>query len=221
MYNEEYLCKRLLVKTILFDLDGTLIDSTDAILESFEFAYETFGEAIPDLENIKSLIGYPLDVMFEQLGIKDEKWEYVDAYKKHYRIISKAKTTLLPYAREAIEEAAKFATLGIVTTKTARYSKELLEHMKVMHHFDILIGRESVQNPKPHAEPIHKAIKHLNASYESTWMIGDTLLDLHSAKNAGIKSVGVLCGYGKRNDLEKHTEHIVDNAFEAVKLINF
>jgi phosphoglycolate phosphatase len=206
--------------TILFDLDGTLIDSTDAILEGFEVAYDTFGEVTPDSEEIKSLIGYPLDIMFEKLGIRGETWEYVDAYKKHYRIISRAKTTLLPLAREAIEEAARFAKLGIVTTKTASYSEELLEHMDVMHHFDVLIGRESVQNPKPHAEPIHKAIKHLDASYESTWMIGDTLLDLHSAKNAGIKSVGVLCGYGKRRDLAKHTKYITDNALDAVKLIS-
>lgn len=206
--------------TILFDLDGTLIDSTDAILEGFEVAYETFGELTPDSDDIKSLIGYPLDIMFERLGIRGETLNYVDAYKKHYRIISKAKTTLLPLAREAIEEASRFAKLGIVTTKTGHYSRELLEHMDIMQYFDVLIGRENVKKPKPHAEPIHKAIKHLDASYESTWMIGDTLLDINSAKNAGIKSVGVLCGYGKRSDLEKHTTYITDNAFDAVKLIS-
>ena len=206
--------------TILFDLDGTLIDSTDAILESFEAAYDTFGKTTPDSEEIKSLIGYPLDIMFKKLGIIGETQVYIDAYKKHYRIISRAKTTLLPLAREAIEEASKFAKLGIVTTKTAQYSKELLEHMEIMHYFDVLIGRENVQNPKPHAEPIHKAIKHLDASYESTWMIGDTLLDSQSAKNAGIESVGVLCGYGKRSELEKYTKHIANNAFDAVKFIS-
>jgi phosphoglycolate phosphatase len=206
--------------TILFDLDGTLIDSTDAILEGFEVAYETFGEVAPDTDDIKSLIGYPLDDMFEKLGIKGDKWDYVEAYKKHYRIISRAKTTLLPLAREALEEASKFATLGVVTTKTGHYSEELLEHMGVMHYFDVLIGRENVENPKPHAEPIHKAIKHLDASYESTWMVGDTILDLCSAKNAGVKSVGVLCGYGKKSELIKQTKYITDNAYDAVKLIN-
>jgi phosphoglycolate phosphatase len=205
--------------TILFDLDGTLIDSTDAILEGFEVAYETFGELTPDSQNIKSLIGYPLEDMFVKLGCKGNKWDYVDAYKKHYRIISRAKTTLLPLAKEAIENASKFAQLGIVTTKTASYSKELLEYMGIMQYFDVLIGRESVKNPKPHAEPIHKAIKEMDASYESTWMIGDTLLDIHSAKNAGVKSVGVLCGYGNRIDLEKEANYIADNAFDAVKLI--
>jgi len=205
--------------TILFDLDGTLIDSTDAILESFGVAYDTFGERTPDKEEIKSLIGYPLDDMFKKLGISGEAERYVDAYKKHYRIISRTKTTLLPLAQEAIQEASRFAKLGIVTTKTAKYSEELLEHMGIMQYFGILIGRESVQNPKPHAEPIHKAIKYLDASYESTWMIGDTILDLQSAKNAGIESVGVLCGYGKKSELKKYTKNITDNAFDAIKFI--
>ncbi len=205
--------------TILFDLDGTLIDSTEAILESFEVAYDTFGELSPNSDEIKSLIGYPLDVMFERLGIKGDKWGYVDAYKSHYRIISRAKTNLLPLAKEAIINASRFATLGIVTTKTARYSKELLEYMEVMHHFDVLIGRENVQNPKPHAEPILEAMKQLESDENSTWMIGDTILDLHSARNAGIKSIGVTCGYGDKKELQNYTNHIVTDTHEAVKLI--
>ncbi|WP_024954142.1 HAD family hydrolase [Sulfurospirillum arcachonense] len=205
--------------TILFDLDGTLIDSTDAIIESFEVAYDSFGETPASKEEIKSLIGYPLDIMFEKLGIKGDKWEYVNAYKEHYRVISRAKTTLLPFAREAVEAAAKFATLGVVTTKTARYSQELLEHMEIMHHFKVLIGRENVENPKPHAEPILKAIQYLNALHDSTWMVGDTILDLHSAKSAGVKSVAVLCGYGEKQELAKHTDFIADNAYDAVQLI--
>jgi len=57
------------MKTILFDLDGTLIDSTDAILESFGVAYETFGRVVPEDDMIKKLIGHPLDLMFTMLGI--------------------------------------------------------------------------------------------------------------------------------------------------------
>lgn len=205
--------------TILFDLDGTLIDSTDAILEGFEEAYKFFNEEVPNCNTIKSLIGYPLDEMFEKLGCKGDKWDYVDAYKLHYRKISREKTSLLPMAKEALEEASKFATLGIVTTKTSKYSKELLEHMEIMHYFDVLIGREDVLNPKPHEEPILKAMKALNSSQNSTWMIGDTALDLNSANNAGVSSVGVICGYGEEKELQKYTKNVVSNSFFAVKLI--
>lgn len=145
--------------TILFDLDGTLIDSTEAILESFHNSYRVHERPSPDNEAIKALIGHPLDVMYRELGIEEAMvWTFVDTYKAHYRKISCEKTVLLECARDAIEEASKFARLGIVTTKTGKYSRELLEHFGVMHYFEVLIGREDVENPKPHPEPIHKDI---------------------------------------------------------------
>ena len=206
--------------TILFDLDGTLIDSTEAILESFHNSFNVYNHSPVADEAIKSLIGHPLDVMYKELGVdSDNVWNFVTTYKEYYREIYKEKTVLLDYAHEAIVEAKKIAQLGVVTTKTGEYSRKLLEYFGVMEHFEVIIGREDVQNPKPHPEPIEKAISIMKCNNNECWMIGDTLLDIESAQNAGIKSVAVTSGYDKVEKLLTLTQTIQENALEAVRYI--
>ena len=203
--------------TILFDLDGTLIDSTEAILESFHNSFDVHNYPHADDEAIKALIGHPLDVMYARLGVEEALvWDFVATYKEHYRLISTQKTVLLPDAKEAVALASTFARLGIVTTKTGAYSRVLMEHFELMDYFEVLIGREDVTHPKPHAEPINKAVEQMGVDKESCWIIGDTRLDLGSAKNAGIGSVGVLSGYDNAEQLKTLTDIIKSDALQAV-----
>lgn len=206
---------------ILFDLDGTLIDSTEAILESFHRALAQHGTAAGVTDAmITARIGHTLETMFEGAGIAPEAVEsHVLSYKLHYRTVSCQKTVLLPGAREAIEEASRFARLGIVTTKTGLYSRELMEHFGVMAYFEVLVGREHVENPKPHPEPILRALEQMNASPERAWMIGDTRLDIEASHRAGIRPVAVTSGYDNAEQLRALTEIIESDALKAVRYI--
>lgn len=207
---------------ILFDLDGTLIDSTDAIVSTFHHSFKEMNFDFQGSdEDIKSLIGYPLEIMFMDLGVDEEQaWDFVDTYKQRYKIISTQKTLLLENAIEALEIASKFARLSIVTTKTGKYTIPLLEHFDILKYFEIVTGREHVENPKPHPEPILKTLEQMKVNNTSNiWMIGDTHLDILCANSAGVNSVGVLCGYGKEEDLKDLTSFISNNSLDAVKLI--
>lgn len=211
------------MKIILFDLDGTLIDSTQGIIQSFNYAFDEFGIKRADEKDICALIGHPLEIMFSRLGVEDDKIEQIILkYKEKYRQISLQTTKLLPLAKEAIELASSFARLGVVTTKTARYSKDILEHFGVLKYFDTVIGRENVEFPKPNAQPILKALENIKItpSQKDIFMIGDTCLDMHAAKNAKISSIGLLCGYGTKEDLEQCSVNIKQNALSAVKFLN-
>ncbi len=205
--------------TILFDLDGTLIDSTEAILESFHAALQKCAAFDVEDEKILSLIGHPLDFMFAHIGVRNEIEECVQSYKRHYHKIFKQKTKLLPMADEAIQKAANFAKLGIVTTKTGTYSKELMEYLGLADFFEVVIGREDVIHPKPHPEPILKAMHYMNSIKEQSWMIGDTCLDMEAAHAAKIHAIGLTCGYGQPSHLQKCTKLIKSSAYDAVILI--
>ncbi|MBL0721924.1 MAG: HAD family hydrolase [Sulfurovum sp.] len=207
-------------KIILFDLDGTLINSTEAILESFSYAFDAFNIKKPDDKYIIAEIGHPLDLMFKSLGVNyDIMLDIIAKYKIKYRLISRDKTHLLPMAEESLIEASKIARLGVVTTKTTRYSLELLEHLKIKEYFEVFIGREDVINPKPHPEPILKALSKFDGDKSDCWMIGDTCMDINSAKEANINSIGVTSGYTSKERLSKCATIITKNTLEAVTLI--
>ena len=160
--------------------------------------------------------------MFENLGVnKDVVWDFVDSYKLRYKDISVAQTLLLENASEAVTLASKFARLGVVTTKTRIYSTPILENFDILKHFEVIIGREDVENPKPHKEPILKALdafKYDDKKHQA-FMVGDTKLDLISASNASINSVGVSCGYSNEEELLKYTNIVKKDSLEAVKHI--
>jgi len=206
---------------ILFDLDGTLIDSTEAILDSFRRSYERLGGGYPGDEAVKAMVGHPLEEMYRSYGVPGERiGEYVAAYKEAYRRVHTQKTVLLPGAKEAIELAASFARLGVVTTKTGKYSRELLEHFGVMEAFEVLIGSEDVARHKPHPEPVLAALERMGAAPSpSCAMIGDTCMDMEAARQAGIRGVAVACGYGEAGELGGCAEALEADAYSAVTVL--
>ncbi|EAH6880947.1 TPA: HAD family hydrolase [Campylobacter jejuni] len=204
-------------KTILFDLDGTLIDSTDAILNSFQGAFKALGLTSKNNEEIKNLIGYPLEQMFRMLypdKVNLSK-EFVLAYREIYAQIYLEQTTLLPKAKEALELGSEIADLGIVTTKGGKFTPILLDYLRVKKFFKTLITLEDVTNPKPSSEPIILALKRLNKTQENAYMIGDTILDIQAAISANITPLALTCGYGNENELKAHSMVFL-NAYEAV-----
>lgn len=208
---------------ILFDLDGTLIDSTQAIYASFCAAYRAMGNTPPSLEAMKAYIGYTLEDMFLNNGISAFKLkEYVNHYRIHYRALMESGTQLLPHAREAIERASEFAILGVVTTKRGDFSQILLQKLGVWEYMSDIVGIESVSSPKPSAQPILMALQriasklHVQIPNDKIYMVGDTILDLQAAHNAKIKCVGVECGFGNLAQMQQyapmspHTLHAVE-----------
>lgn len=203
--------------TILFDLDGTLIDSTNAILNSFKDALKILNLDIKEDIKIKNLIGYPLKNMFTMLypdyfNLIDE---FVKIYRERYSKIYLEQTTLLPKVDQALHLAYNFADLGIVTTKGGTFTPILLESLNIKKFFKTLITLDDVKNPKPDAEPILLALNRLNKTQENAYMIGDTILDIQASLAANITPIALSCGYGDEDELKKYSQ-IFPNAYEAI-----
>ena len=130
------------------------------------------------------------------------------------------KTKLLPNVSDAIKEAYTFARLGVVTTKTAKYSIELLEHFGIYQYFETLIGSEDVNHHKPHPEPILRALSNMEAKDTNiVYMVGDTCMDIEASINANVNPIGVEWGYSDRKTLEKCGAFVLKSVSEVVDYI--
>lgn len=196
---------------ILFDLDGTLIDSTKSILDSFNFSFEDNNIDYINKETIKSQIGHTLYDMFYSFGIEENQInKCIESYKFHYRKNSTEKTLLINGVRDAIKVAEKFANLGIVTTKNGESAKRLLKYLDLIKPFQTIIGAEDVKYTKPHPEPVLKALSFFKAfDNKKTWMIGDTSMDIDAGKSANINTIAVSSGYVTYENLQKSNPTLI------------
>lgn len=192
-----------MIRAVLFDLDGTLIDSTDAIVESYFHAYDSLGAERPNRKRILETIGIPLEVQFGELG-GVEIAPAVKAYRERYRVLGPELTTLLPGTAESLERLAQAGLqLGFATSKRRYASEELLEHLGMLHYFEARVGPEDVANPKPHPDVLFESLDQLKLAPNDAVFVGDMVFDIEAGRAAGVRTLGVTTGYATRETLEK------------------
>ncbi len=191
-----------MLKAVVFDLDGTIIDSTDAIVASCIHAFEAVGAPRPTRKRIVDLVGFTLvDHLSKVLG--RDATALVPLYQEHYREHACEKTFLLPRVEStlsAIHEAG--LKIGFATSKKRAMSEMLLEHLGVLDYFESRVGPDEVTNPKPDPEALYVSMKALGVRAEETVFVGDMDFDVKAARAAGVRCIAVATGYLARPELE-------------------
>ena len=187
---------RVPFSTYLFDLDGTLIDSIELIMESFRHTMRTHLGRVPADERWRAGFGRPLQA---QLARFAERETDVEAMAATYRVHNREHHDRLvrPYAgiREALDTLRhQDATLAIVTSKTRDLAWRGLRHCGLDEFFEVLIGVDDVTEFKPHPAPVLAALDRVDADPVSTVFIGDSPHDVESGYAAGVRTAAVRWG---------------------------
>jgi pyrophosphatase PpaX len=177
-------------RTILFDLDGTLIDTNELITASFNYTFERFQMDFAD-EEIIEFNGPPLIETFKRIDpVRAD--EMVAVYRTYNLEVHDEYVKIFPNVQETLEALrAKNMKLGVVTTKMSPGAERGLEKTGIAEYFDTVVTLSQVSHPKPHPEPVIKAMKQLDALNTSTIMVGDNSHDIEAGKNAGVRTAGV------------------------------
>lgn len=209
---------------ILFDLDGTLTDSQVGITTCVAYALEDFGIHIENLEELKKFIGPPLKESFMKFyNLTDEEGDKaVEKYRERFSTIGLYENEVyegIPLLLERLKNQGK--TLLVATSKPTVYSEKILEHFGLNHYFLFVAGSELDGTRVNKEEVIQYALEENGITdLEKVVMIGDKEHDMIGAKVCGVDSIGVLYGFGDREELEQQeATYIAETVNDLEKIL--
>lgn len=178
------------IRTVLFDLDGTLIDTNQLIHASFVHTFNRYNLTFTD-EEIMNFNGPPLVDTFYKIDPARAD-EMVATYREHNHQVHDDYVKIFPKVMETLEQLSRMKVkLGVVTTKMKPGVELGLKGTGIDHFFDSVITLNDVNNSKPHPEPVWKAMEALDAEAKTTLMVGDNYHDIEAGKNAGVRTAAV------------------------------
>jgi pyrophosphatase PpaX len=192
------------LRTVLFDLDGTLIDSIRLILDSYHHTLTQHQLPPRSDDDWLKGIGTPLHVQFaEWREYPDQLQAMIATYREYNLKHHDRMVTVYPGVLEAVRElkASGLAT-GLVTSKNRQGALRGLRLAGLEALMDVLVCADEVTNPKPHPEPVQKAVALLGADPAGTVYVGDSVHDMNSGRAAGVKTAAALWGPFGRSHLE-------------------
>lgn len=208
------------IRTILFDLDGTLIDTNQLIMASFRHTFNYFKLDYTD-EQIMEFNGPPLVDTFMKIDPLRAN-EMVETYRIHNHLEHDNYVKAFPKVMETLEVLKdKEIKLGIVSTKMAKGVNMGLTLTGITNFFDSIITFDDVANPKPHPEPVIKAIQELDADVHSTLMVGDNSHDIVAGQKAGVQTAAVAWSQkGRERLLTYKPTFMLENMTDLLQIVD-
>ena len=191
-------------KAILFDLDGTLTDSGEGIINCAILALEYFGLPIPDRETLRVFVGPPLRDTFFKFGVAEENLDKaVEVYRSRYVPIGKYENHPYPGIEKLLQQLkADGHRLYVATSKPEEMSKDILNKFDLAQYFDIICGATLDGSRDSKADVIAYLLEQAGG-VSNAIMVGDTVFDIVGAAAHGIPAIGVSWGYGNVSEMEE------------------
>ncbi len=193
------------LQAILFDLDGTLIDSSETICASFNQTLLQFRYPPAPKDRVRRMIGRPLREMFRiATEASDDRIEDMLAcYRETFGPLVPSLMRLFPGVAELIPRLSTFYSLGVVTSRSGEGTRRILAAFDLTPHFGPIVGIEDVIRSKPDPEPVHTALSMLAIEPAGAVMVGDTVDDIAAGREAGTRTVGVATGPNSAEELRR------------------
>lgn len=207
------------IKTVLFDLDGTLIDTNELINKSFRHTFEKYGYSFSDKE-LSQFNGPPLRDTFTKLNPKLAE-EMVQTYRAHNLAHHETYIKAFPNVENTIKALLENdIKIGVVSAKMRPGVDLGLEIAGLAKYFDTIVTIDDVKNPKPHPESVFMAMEKLNAKPAATIMVGDNYHDIESGRDAGAQTAAVAWSAKGKGFLQQYNPtYMLEDMSDLIKIV--
>ncbi len=209
---------------LIFDFDGTVVDTGEGILKSLQFAFLDQGDRVPDLSDLRKFIGPPIYYSFTAFyGVPEERVaDYIKSYRARYREKGVFECAPYPAMAETLQTLRRRGVkLGIASSKPQTLIYDVMRHLGITDLFDAVVG--TAVDDSRHASKtdlIEDCMAKLGAADKRrVLMVGDRLYDLDGAAGAGVDSCGVLFGYGSEAEFREHNATYIIADYPALLVI--
>ena len=209
------------VECVLFDLDGTLLDSKECSVKATKAAFKEMGLKVPSEVVIEHYMGIPIEESFfkmsEQPLDQETATELIRIFRAYYQTYEESTLKVFPEIPHVLEilNKRKVPCFVVSSKKTAVVKRNLAAH-DLVAFFEEIIGSDAVTHYKPHPEGINKVVAHYQFDPTKTIMIGDAIFDIQMGKAAGVKTIAVTWG---SHDPKKLSEENPDALVDAPREI--
>jgi HAD superfamily hydrolase (TIGR01509 family) len=213
-----------LYRLVIFDFDGTLVDSAPGIVQVMEQVVVEFDLTENHLSEWTHLIGVPLNQQMAMIT-PDKPGEYHDALAARYREIYDSKAIEIcppfPGLAKLLEDLHNSDIhMAIASSKRRNLIEPVLEFHDISKYFKLVVGPQDVKNHKPHPESVHFTLETLEQLHDHAIVIGDSKFDLDMAANAGVDAIGVTTGIHSKEILSgSNPNHIVEKIHDILPII--
>lgn len=187
-----------MIQLVIFDMDGTIADTSPGILNSHRHAHEAMGRPIPSTEVLSSVIGGPLlQTYIDRFGFTEQEARTaVDEYRRYYSENGIHEAKLYPGMKEILKEMSERGVrIALATLKAERFAKIMLEEMGILPYFDVVYGMDDMDT-RTKSQLITMSMETLGIAKENSLMVGDSIHDLRGAQACDVPFLGVSYGFG-------------------------
>lgn len=207
-------------RCVIFDLDGTLIDSGRGIIHGYQYSYKKLGKIFPGTEFIQKAVGAPLPYVFENiLGLdKKELQTAIWHYRNYYQQKGKKEVCLYPGVNQCLQKLKENQLfLSVATLKREDFAVEILRSLNILHYFDLICGMDQ-NDSLTKKDLIWMCLDRFNCSFAEAVLVGDSTYDAQGAALAGIDFLPVTYGFGYRSPKDLEQEYALGAADSPLQI---